>query len=226
MSGSFVHKIIIAGCRSFAGPIPSGPHRSGNMKKMGPRNAKTERRVDLRRVALLALVVSPLAAAVIYFFVASRDDGQSFPATTPPRTTQATAVATTVDTRAEIVDRLHQILEIRDQAIETRNASLLQQIYTVDCPCLKGDSSLISRLRGDRLVWRGIDISLQIEKVERINDRLWTVNAVVIAAPYTIERESGEVIQRIPQGRELSRFALAKPNGEDEWLLGQASLVE
>ena len=27
MSGSFVHKIIIAGCRCFDGPLASGPHQ-------------------------------------------------------------------------------------------------------------------------------------------------------------------------------------------------------
>jgi hypothetical protein len=30
MSGSFVHKIIIAGCRCFASPLPSGPHQEGH----------------------------------------------------------------------------------------------------------------------------------------------------------------------------------------------------
>src|SRR5215208_2736309 len=30
MSGSFVHKIIIAGCRRFASPLPSGPHQEGH----------------------------------------------------------------------------------------------------------------------------------------------------------------------------------------------------
>ena len=30
MSGSFVHKIIIAGCRCFASLLPSGPHQEGH----------------------------------------------------------------------------------------------------------------------------------------------------------------------------------------------------
>jgi hypothetical protein len=29
MSESFVHKRIIAGCRCFAGHLPSGPHEEG-----------------------------------------------------------------------------------------------------------------------------------------------------------------------------------------------------
>jgi hypothetical protein len=29
MSGSFVHRYTIAGCRSFARPLPSGPHKEG-----------------------------------------------------------------------------------------------------------------------------------------------------------------------------------------------------
>jgi hypothetical protein len=75
-------------------------------------------------------------------------------------------------------------------------------------------------------VWRGIKVSLRIEKAERVNDRLWVVNAIVVAAPFRIEKESGEIVRIMPQGQESSRFALSRPIGEEEWLLGQASLVE
>jgi hypothetical protein len=30
MSGSFVHNPIIAGCKRFASPLPSGPHQEGH----------------------------------------------------------------------------------------------------------------------------------------------------------------------------------------------------
>ena len=31
MSGSFVHNPIIAGCKRFASPLPSGPHQEGQL---------------------------------------------------------------------------------------------------------------------------------------------------------------------------------------------------
>jgi hypothetical protein len=62
--------------------------------------------------------------------------------------------------------------------------------------------------------------------MEQINERLWMISALVTTHPFKIERESGEVVRSIPRGKELSRFALAKPVGEADWLLGQASLIE
>ena len=143
----------------------------------------------------------------------------SQPATTPTPSMPATP-------REEVVARLRQILRIRGEAIERRDPPLLESIYTADCPCLEGDADLIRRLRRDRLLWRGVSLSLQVERVDRVSDRLWTVSAVVTARPFRIEKESGEVVRQVSQGRELSRFALTRPAGTVEWLLGQASRIE
>jgi hypothetical protein len=51
MSGSFVHKIIIAGCRCFASPLPSGPHQEGHHAE--GRSARSAG----------SLAIGPLAAA-------------------------------------------------------------------------------------------------------------------------------------------------------------------
>jgi hypothetical protein len=198
------------------------------MKTVDPPNQKPRRPGVTARIVLLATVIPVIVGVLGLFSILSHNDGSGgSPDVTVSPEEQTTAVpTTTLDTSAEIVARLRQIFRIRDQAIKTRNVSLLEHIYTVDCPCLKGDSDLIATLKRDHLQWRGIEVSLQVEKVDRINDRLWTVNAVVFASPFIIEKESGEIVRRMPRGRELSRFALSRPTGKEEWLLGQASLVE
>jgi len=137
----------------------------------------------------------------------------------------STVPSTTIGTGDEVVSRLHQIFRIRDQAIQTRDSRVLNEIYTVDCPCLKGDQALIKRLKNEGLVWRGVKVSLTIEDTERVNDRLWIVNALVKTDAFEIRRESGETVRSVAAGQERSRFALSKPVGQDAWLLGQASVL-
>jgi hypothetical protein len=177
-------------------------------------------------VKLFAAALAILVVVATFLLMRSGDDDTPSAATAPSTPESTTASSATIDSRKEIVARLQQIFMVRDYAIETRNPGLLESIYTVDCPCRQGDASLIKRLRRERLVWVGIGVTLQVEEVERINDRLWTVNALVIAAPFRIEKESGELVRRVPRGQELSRFALTRPVGEENWLLGQASVVE
>jgi hypothetical protein len=102
---------------------------------------------------------------------------------------------------------------------------MLNDIYTVDCPCLKGDRALIQELKKKGLVWRGIKVSLVVEKTEQVNSRLWIINALVKTSGFVIERESGAKVRSVPPGEERSRFALARPLDRDDWLLGQASVI-
>ena len=74
-------------------------------------------------------------------------------------------------------------------------------------------------------MWDSIKVSLDIEEVKQVNDRLWTVNAQVISNSFDIRRESGGLVRRVPSGREHSRFALARPVGEQDWMLGHASVI-
>lgn len=135
------------------------------------------------------------------------------------------APTSTIDTRDEVVARLHSIFRARDQAIQTRNPSILNGIYTIDCPCLKGDRALIEGLKKSGLVWRGIKVDLVVEKTEQVNERLWIISALVKTSSFNIERESGETVRSVPSGQEHSRFALARPTGQEEWLLGRASVT-
>jgi hypothetical protein len=175
--------------------------------------------------AALAVLALLIVLAVTTRLVGPSESSASTANAATDKLPRSTVASTTVGTRDEVVGRLHQIFRIRDRAIQTRNTRELNNVYTIDCPCLKGDRALIDRLKKERLVWRGIKVSLSIEGVERVSDRLWIVNALVKTSAFEIRRESGETVQRVPPGQERSRFALARPIGQDAWLLGQASVV-
>jgi hypothetical protein len=173
-------------------------------------------------VATVVLVVLLCAAALLL-----RDGRGAAPASTLPSVASTTAAPTvTVDPRAEVVTRLREILSIRNQALESRDANLLESIYTTDCPCLQGDGDAIRGLLRDRTVWRGVSTTIQVEELDRVTERQWIVIASFVAAPFRVERESGELIRQVPGERNRSRFALAKPVGRQEWLLGHVSRID
>jgi hypothetical protein len=181
-----------------------------------------------RAVWTAAITTALLVAAGAAVFATHGTDppaGSLPPMPSSPSVTAA-AATTTIDPRTEVVARLREILKVRDRALETRNASLLSSIYTVDCPCLEGDSDAIRRLKQSHQVWRGVATSISVQKLEQVNDRLWIVNALFVAAPFQVENESGDLIRTTPGERNLTRFALARPVGFQEWLLGHVSLIE
>jgi hypothetical protein len=178
------------------------------------------------RLLLVGLVAIPLLLVLILAVIPQQRPSDGTADTTrvsEPETSETPR--TTIGARAEVIERLHTIFRVRDRAIQTRTSSLLNGIYTVDCPCLRGDRALINRLRKEGLVWNGVTVSLVVEDVQRVNDRLWIVTALVKTSPFEIQNESGEKVREVPPGEEHSRFALAKPQGQEEWLLGQASVI-
>jgi hypothetical protein len=181
------------------------------------------------RAVWVAATATALLVAVAAAFLMTRSDGEavgSLPSASSVPPTTASATPTTIDTETEVVARLREILRVRDRALETRNASLLSTIYTVDCPCLQGDRDAIRRLEQNHELWRGVSTSISVENLEQVNDRLWIVNALFVAAPFQVENESGVLIRKTPGERNLTRFALARPVGRAEWLLGHVSLIE
>jgi hypothetical protein len=180
------------------------------------------------RAVWVAATATALVVAAAAFLM-TRNDGEAVgsppPASSVPPTT-ASPTTTTIDTETEVVARLREILRVRDEALETRNAGLLSTIYTVDCPCLQGDRDAIRRLKQNHEVWRGVSTSISVENLEQVNDRVWIVNALFVAAPFQVENETGDPIRKTPGERNLTRFALARPVGRAEWLLGHVSLIE
>jgi hypothetical protein len=181
------------------------------------------------RAVWVAATATALLVATVAAFLMTRSDGEAVGSLPPepsiPQTT-ASPTTTTIDTETEVVARLREILRVRDGALETRNASLLASIYTVDCPCLQGDRDAIRQLKQRHEVWRGVATSISVRNLEKVNERLWIVNALFVAAPFQVENESGEVIRSTPGERNLTRFALARPVGHAKWLLGHVSLIE
>jgi hypothetical protein len=110
-------------------------------------------------------------------------------------------------------------MQTRDRALLARDASLLNEVYTVDCPCLKDGRALIDQLRKENIVWKGVRTDITIMNMEEVNERLWLVVATVRTPAVRIETESGRLIRMVPAERNRVRFAIARPQNEEEWLL-------
>jgi hypothetical protein len=183
-----------------------------------------------RLAVLVALVLTGLLVLAIFLLVprlAQSTDSEAPTSLGPSGQPSAnSAPSTTVVTRSEVVERLREIFRVRDMAVRTRNPRLFEGIYTVDCPCLEGDKQLVRRLRKEHLLWRDLNVSVAVEETERVNDRLWILSGTVTTSSFKIVKESGAIIRTLPEGKEHSRFALARPQGERDWLLGRASVIE
>jgi hypothetical protein len=178
-----------------------------------------------RAVWTTAIVTALLAAATAAVFATRGEDP---PAASPPPApssapSTAAATTTTIDPRTEVVARLKEILKVRDKAFHERNARLLSAVYTVDCPCLEGDTNAIKELLGRNYHLIGGATSIRVRRVERVNSRLWLVVADFNSAPLRIETESGDLVRQEPAGSDLFQFTLAKPVDTTQWLLGRAS---
>jgi hypothetical protein len=170
------------------------------------------------------VVVVLISVALLVAVLLVRDGGgnaRTLPTPTPSSSETARS-STTLDPRSEIISRLREILKVRDKAFQDRNAALLEEVYTVDCPCLKGDRSAIQELKAEDYRIVGGATSIQVRRVERVNARLWLVVADFRSAPLRIETEEKRLIREEAGGSDLFQFALSKPTDSSEWLLGRA----
>lgn len=177
----------------------------------------------LTRGFVALILVSVLVAGVAVFGSVRRADPappESPSASTPPR-----VATTTIGEKEEVVIRLREILRVRDRAYRDRDAGLLEKVYTTDCPCLRGDRAAIRQLLQDNAVWVGSSTSVRVQKLDKVNDRLWIVVANFIGSPFRIETESGSLIRAVEGKSELFRFALARTT-KVELLLGFAAAVD
>jgi hypothetical protein len=102
----------------------------------------------------------------------------------------------------------------------------LSEVYTVDCECLRDGQELIRQLHRENIIWKGVKTDISIKSAEEVNDRLWIVVATVRTPSVRIETEAGKLVRIVPPEQNTVRFALAKPQSEEEWLLGHASTFE
>jgi hypothetical protein len=179
-----------------------------------------------RRRFVFVILIAGLVVAVGVIALTQRSDPASTSAPSAPVSTATLNVTTTtIGEREEVVTRLRTILRVRDRAYRERDADLLREVYTTDCPCLRGDGRAIEQLIKDDAVWVGASTSIEVKEIERASDRLWVVVATFIGSPFRIETESGNLIRSVEGRSEPFRFALARDESH-ELLLGFAGPVD
>ena len=179
-----------------------------------------------RRGFIAAALVGGLVVALTVIAVAGRSDPDATgsPSASSP-TPSIEATSTTIGEREEVVAQLRSILKVRDQAYRERDIELLKEVYTTDCPCLRGDRGAIEQLLKDNAVWVGASTSVQIRDLEKVNDRLWVIEANFVGSPFRIETESGDLIRAVEGRSELFRFAVSR-TASNRLLLGFAGPVD
>jgi hypothetical protein len=181
------------------------------------------------RAVWTAAILTALLVAVGAAVFATRGDEQAAGSLPPgPSSPPATAdtTTTTIDPETEVVARLKEILRVREEAFAKRDASLFDQIYSDDCPCLKAGRDAIAALRKENVVWNGRSISLLVQSTDEINEQLWEVVAVFTSKPFRIETEEGALIRSAPAERIRYRFLLFRPAKGAPWVLGNASVLK
>lgn len=223
VSSSFVHRSIVAGCRCFAGLLTSGPHQEGTMTSED--QARSARYRGLVGAGLVAVF---LTSGLLGVVLLTRDDDNLgvANATLSRPSIQAPSTSTTSGSRVEVIERLRNILRIRDEAFRARDAEILSDVYTTDCPCLGGDRNAIQELLDNNYHMVGGATSIQVRKASQVNKELWLVIADFRSAPLQIETEDNKLVREEPAGSDLFQFALARPTGSTEWLLGRATAYQ
>jgi len=130
------------------------------------------------------------------------------------------------NSESDVVTRLREILEVREEAFRERDASLFEDVYTSDCACLRAGRDAIAALKKEKVQWRNRSISLEIESARSMNSRLWEVVALFISNSFRIETEEGMLVREVPAERLRYRFLLVRTSEADPWRLGSASPVE
>ena len=197
--------------------MPNEDHHSSPTPSGSPRRY-------LFSSALIALVIVGIALLLI-----ARNDDPA--ATSPPETsspvTTTTSTATRIpDTKIEVIARLREILQIREQAFSQRDASLFDDVYTSTCPCLRAGRDAIVALKKEKILWKDRSISIEVQSAKSINNRLWEVTAVFISNSFRIETEDGKLVRQAPAERLRYRFLLVRTSDSAAWRLATASSVE
>jgi hypothetical protein len=177
-----------------------------------------------RRLATLGLAASLTAALLAVISFAGEDNNLAL--TRPESLESSSSLVRSSTTPRQLVSRLREILQIRETAYRSRNPDLLRSIYSSDCPCLASDETAIYELLQRAYMWDGIETSIEIRRVTRLHERLWTVTAIFRSESLRIEMENGRLIRKEPAGSDLFEFTLVKPRDAHKWLLGRASVVE
>jgi hypothetical protein len=142
-----------------------------------------------RRLITIGLAAS-LAALLVGISIAGEDDKLTL---TTPESLESSSSATgrSATTPREVASRLREILRIREAAYRSRNPDLLRSIYSSDCPCLASDEKAIYELLQRAYMWDGVETSIEIRRVDKLHERLWTITALFRSETLRIETENG-----------------------------------
>jgi hypothetical protein len=189
-----------------------------------PNQDEHTRPATVRRAAVAAFSAVVLMVVLLGAVLLSREDDVGTAATTVRQSSaDALPSSSTLEVRTEVIQRLKEILQVRDKAFRERDSGILEDVYTVDCPCLEGDRNAIKELTANNYHMVGGTTSVRIRKANRVSARLWLVVADFRSAPLRIEAEDNKLIREEAGGSDLFQFALSKPAGSSEWLLGRAA---
>jgi hypothetical protein len=177
------------------------------------------------------LFAVPLMAVLIgaVLFVTTRSDDSGNTSSSPPSRSETTLASTTTgvsDSKNEVVMRLREILDVREQAFRERNAALFDNVYSSDCTCLRAGRDAIAALKKEKVLWRNRSISIEVQSARGMSDRLWEVVAIFVSSSFRIETEKGVLVREVPGERIRYRFLLVRASDADPWLLGSASPAE
>jgi hypothetical protein len=160
----------------------------------------TSRRLVATGLLMVVLLVALLGTLL---WTRQEDEREVAPSAATPSSVEALPTSTTRDTRDEVIERLQQILRIRDKAFRERDAEILKDLYTTDCPCLEGDRNAIRELTENNYHIVGGTTSILIRRVERVTDRAWLIIADFRSAPLRVEAEGDRLIREEPAGSDL-----------------------
>jgi hypothetical protein len=164
--------MIIAGCRCFTRPLPSGPQKRDTMpnEHQSDRIPEPEVRGPVRGRLILGVALGVLAvASLVVAAITLRNDSSAIASRTePPAPSMTSPPTSTAGLRTELVARLESILRQREEAYHKRDPKILDEIYTTDCPCLESDSNAIRELLDKEYVWVGGATSILVQRLERV----------------------------------------------------------
>ena len=181
-----------------------------------------------RRYLVLGALAAFLVAGV-GLLVVGRDRGATSTSssdTSPSETTMDSSPTTIPNSRSEVVARLREILQIREQAFRERDASLFEDVYTSDCSCLEAGREAVAALRKENVRWSNRSVSVDVQSAKSIGNDLWEVVAVFVSDAFRIETEEGVLVREAPAERLRYRFLLVRTSEAESWRLGKASLIQ
>jgi hypothetical protein len=177
-----------------------------------------------RRFTAMAVLAFLVIGALLFALVdGHQTDVADEPESLPSPTTNSTGALTE---RGEILSRLQEILQIREDAYRLRNPEMLRSIYSEDCPCLASDEKAIIELLERDHRWAGIATSIEVRSANRISGRIWIVVAIFRSNRLRIETSRGALVRSEPAGNDIFQFTLVRPQDTQQWLLGLATVLE